>query len=142
MNGEVELDWADGRQKFNVAIFKHAFELEEKCDAGLQEIFERIASRRWRVTDILETIRIGLIGGGMEPAKALKLVRRYVETRPWAESVPVARVILLAAIVGVPGDNDLGKPEAEGAMSEASPAASSAPPSTEEAPLSASPPEK
>lgn len=134
-NGDVEIDWADGKHKFNVAIFDQAFELEEKCNAGLHEIFERITARRWRVTDILETIRIGLIGGGAEPPKALKLVRRYVEGRPWSESVPVARIILLAAIVGVEGDNDVGKETADQTMSEVAQAALSDPPSTEKVPL-------
>lgn len=131
MNGDVELDWADGKHKFNVAKFEQALELEEKCNAGLHEIFERVTARRWRVTDLLETIRIGLIGGGAEPPRALKLVRRYVEGRPWAESVPVVRIILLAAIVGVEGDNDLGKEAADRTGSEAVRPALSDPPSTE-----------
>ena len=130
-NGDIEIDWADGKHKFDVAIFDQAFELEEKCDAGLHELFERLTARRWRVTDIRQTVRIGLIGGGAEPAKALKLVRRYVEGRPWAESVPVARMILLAAIVGVEGDNNLGKETAGQTGSEAGQPALSDPPSTE-----------
>jgi hypothetical protein len=131
-NGDVELDWADGKHTFNVAKFEQAFELEEKCSgSGLHEIFERITARRWRVTDIRETIRIGLIGGGAKPAEALKLVRRYVEGRPWAESVPFARIILLAALVGVEGDNDLGKDPAGPTGSEAGQPALSDPPSTE-----------
>lgn len=123
VNGTVEIDWADGKYSFNIAKFDQAFELEEKCDAGMQEIFERVSQRKWRVTDLRETIRIGLIGAGTEPPKALRLIRRYVEGRPWAESVPVAQVILLAALVGVPNDNDLGKAEAEGNPREADPAA-------------------
>lgn len=136
VNGTVKIDWADGTHDFNVAKFEQAFELEEKCDAGLQEIFERVSHRKWRVNDLRETIRVGLIGAGMEPPKALRLVRRYVEGRPWAESVPVAQVILLAALVGVPGDNDLGKTTAEETESKADPVASSVPQSTGKEPLS------
>jgi hypothetical protein len=113
INGTIIIDWADGKHKFNVAIFEQAFELEEKCSAGLLEIFERVSARKWRVTDLFETIRIGLIGGGATPAKALSLCRRYVEGRPWAESVPVAQAILVAALVGVPDDNNLGKQTAD-----------------------------
>lgn len=136
INGQVTLDWADGSYPFNVAKFEQALELEEKCDAGLQELLERMTARRWRVTDIRETVRIGLIGGGLEPTAALKLVRRYVEGRPWAESVPIARTVLLAAIVGVEGDNDLGKEAADRTMSGADQAVSSDPPFTEPAPRS------
>lgn len=140
INGEVSFDWADGHHTFNVAKLGQALELEDKCGAGLHEILERLTSRRWRVSDIRETIRLGLIGAGLEPAEALKLIRRYVEGRPWGENVPPARVILLAAIVGVEGDNNLGKNPADQTAREAA-AASSDPSSTVSAPRSDSIPE-
>lgn len=114
-NGTIELEWADGKKyHFNVALIEHALELEEKCAAGLFEIFIRLRDGKWRVNDIFETIRIGLLGGGdCTPAQANKLMTRYVKGRPWGESVPVARAILLAAIVGVPEDNDVGKKPAD-----------------------------
>lgn len=47
-------------------------------------------------------IRQGLIGGGLEPTAATKLVRTYIEKRPPAENIVFATMILQAGIQGVP----------------------------------------
>lgn len=107
-NGDVRLVWGDQEQTFNIAKLKVALELEEKCGCGVAEIFERIRSHRWHILYLRETLRLGLIGGGMAPPEALKTVTRYCDERPWQESVQPALVILMAAMVGVPGD-DVGK---------------------------------
>lgn len=144
-NGKVDLTWADGDYPFNIAKIGQTLELEEKCDAGVAEIFTRLREGRWRFNDARETIRLGLIGGGMKPTEALVLTRRYVDDRPWQESVPIATMILMAAMVGVPGD-EVGKGPADRATNEAGSStktgALSDPPSTESAPASASLPDK
>ena len=55
--------------------------------------------------DISQPIRLGLIGGGLEPAKALRLVRDYVEAHPLMQNVLTATAILGAAILGVPEED-------------------------------------
>lgn len=100
---EVSFAWGDGVHTFRLPV-DSALELEEKCNAGVYELLDRCRSNTWRVTDLRETIRIGLIGGGMSPIKALSLVSRYFDKRPFAEGVPAALMILTAAVVGVPGD--------------------------------------
>lgn len=142
-NGKIELNWADGTYAFNIAKVAQALELEEKCGVGVAEIFDRLRTGRWWVNDVRETLRLGLIGGGLEPIRALKIVRRYVDERPWSESVQVALAVLMAAIVGVPGDDVGKKPAAEPTANEDRPPSSapmdgsSAPPSTASAPDSA-----
>ncbi len=121
-NGTVTIAWGDGEHEFNVAKIKCALELEEKCNAGLAEICSRLYGRslseqRWRINDIRETLRIGLIGGGKSPVEALRLVQRYCDDRPLAESVTAALTVVMAAIVGVTGDQP-GKPEADQAATE------------------------
>lgn len=116
-NGTVRIAWGDGEHDFNVALIKCALELEEKCNAGLAEICSRLygkslAEQRWRINDVRETLRIGLIGGGKTPVEALRLVQRYCDDRPFAESVPAALTVVLAAIVGVP-DDTVGKTPAD-----------------------------
>lgn len=98
------LDWADDAYTFRLA-WGQLEELQEACNAGPQRILVRLASDDWRTRDVRETIRLGLIGGGLEPAKALKLVRAYVEDRPPAENVVIALAILQAAIIGAPEEN-------------------------------------
>lgn len=135
INGGVKLTWGDGDHVFNIAIIEQMFELEEKCDAGVYEIFQRVTTGKARLNDIRETIRLGLIGGSKTPVQALLLVKRYVDGRPLAESLPIATTILLAAIVGVEGD-EVGKKEPAGQTETEADHASSAPQSTASAPPS------
>lgn len=104
------LDWADGSYTFRLA-WGQLIELQEQCDAGPFVVLQRLGTGQWRVGDISHAIRLGLIGGGTEPAKALKLVRDYVEARPPLENLMLARGILGVALQGAPDE----KPgEAEG----------------------------
>lgn len=103
-NGDIDLDFGDNTYRFNIAKIGQALELEQKCDAGISEILDRVRSGKWRLQDIRETIRLGLIGGGQTPINAMQIVKAYVDERPWAESVPVALTVLLAAMIGVPGE--------------------------------------
>jgi hypothetical protein len=119
-NGAIELDWGDGTQTFNIAKLEQVFELQDKCGCGVMEVFERLRANRWRFEDVRETIRLALIGGGKTPTEALTLTRRYVDNRPWAESVVVAQTVLMAAIIGIPGDTPGKKPETDRAEEAAS----------------------
>lgn len=114
-SGQVSFEWADGEHTFALKIGQ-LIELQEKCDAGPPLILARLSGSAWRVSDVRETIRLGLIGGGMSPTDALKLTVRYVDERPLAESAMPANVILAAALYGAPeGDEDAppGKPTAD-----------------------------
>lgn len=114
-SGKITLNWGDGEHIFRLRIGE-LIELQEKCDAGPAFILERLATSRWKVQDIRETIRLGLVGGGLEPIKALTLVKRYVDERPLQENVNHAYVIVAAAIVGAeeePLGKLEGKPEEE-----------------------------
>lgn len=102
-DASITFDWADGTYTFRLLI-DQIRALQEKRDSGPEEIWERLVSGKWRVEDIVETIRLGLIGGGLKPDAALTLSRRYVEKRPPGENKLAAIVILAAAIYGVPDE--------------------------------------
>lgn len=74
--------------------------LQEARDTGPMVLFAQLQAGAWRVEDIREIIRCGLIGGGMAPSKAVKMVEMYVEGRPPMENYPLAVKILGAGIVG------------------------------------------
>lgn len=97
----VDFDWADDNYSFALKI-EQLIELQEKCDAGPAFVLARLQQKLWRVEDVRETIRLGLIGAGMEPRKATKLVRTWVDERPLAENVIVAEAIVAAALYGAP----------------------------------------
>lgn len=133
-DGSISIVWADDEHRFKTGL-KEWREIQDKCGCGLIEILDRLSTRKWKIDDIREPIRIALIGGGKTPTDALLLVRRYVDERPLQESVQVAFAVLAAAIVGVP-DDPVGKPEAE--KQEDGTGASTSRPSTEPAPQSGS----
>jgi hypothetical protein len=120
-SAKITLTWGDGEYTFRLRIAE-LVELQEKCDAGPAFILERLATGRWKVEDIRETIRLGLIGGaggdkGFSPSKATTLVQRYVDARPLQENINHAYAILAASVVGHE-DEPLGKPKGETAESD------------------------
>jgi hypothetical protein len=107
-DGSYTADFADGTFTFRYGWAQHVM-LQEACDAGPYEILDRLITLRCRVQDIANTIRIGLIGGGMEPVQALKKVRTYVEARPPNENLLLASNILRAGVFGAADEDEVGK---------------------------------
>jgi hypothetical protein len=113
-DGSITLIYGDGEHRFRLPIGQ-LVELEEKCGAGLPDIFLRLQLGKWKVNEPREILRLGLVGGGMAPADAEMVMRRYFDPpeRPKAESIPVAFAVLGVALQGVP-DEPLGKDEPAG----------------------------
>lgn len=103
-SGRVTLRWADDDYTFRLA-YKQLRELQDKTGCGPEYLALRIAHGQWMVDDLRETIRLGLIGGGTEPGKALTLVIRYVDGRPLMESKSPAIKILQACLEQPKGDS-------------------------------------
>lgn len=106
---EVTIDFADGVYAFRLTV-KQVIELEEKCGAAFAIIHYRLWNGAYAANDVVETIRLGLIGGGMEPTAALKLTERYGGL-PFKYSYPVARAVIGAAMWGFE-KSPLGKDQA------------------------------
>lgn len=102
MNGLITAPFGDGPQRFRLTI-GGAEELEEKCDAGVSVIASRLATGAWRLRDVRETIRLGLIGGGMEPTRALIMLDRYCSAG-LDQHRRLALAILSPLLFGVPDD--------------------------------------
>ncbi|MGX5777467.1 gene transfer agent family protein [Methylorubrum zatmanii] len=103
-------DFAGRTLKFELRIGEIG-ELERRCGAGIGEIMVRLAAHRFYAHDVVEPIRLGLVGGGLSPADAETLMRFNVHGRPLAENLQLAGSILEAAVSGVPVP---GKPATEG----------------------------
>lgn len=109
----LELTWEGGEHKFYLGI-RELRALQEKCDAGPGWIFQRLERGDWRVDDIIQPIRLGLEGAGMEKAAARKLVQTHVESEPLTASVILAHVILAGVLYSPEGDpvGESNRPEA------------------------------
>jgi len=92
--------------------------LQTALDSGPSRILTRLQSGDWLVDDVIETIRLALIGGGMGHQDAAQLVRSYVcEGHLLTYSVPAMHVLIAALIGDVEDqpeedDDDLGEPKA------------------------------
>ncbi len=102
------LSWADGKYHFKLGWGELAM-LQQATDCGPAFLLERLGGKHWRIEDISHSIRLGLIGGGVEPSRALDLVQSYVEKRPPLENLMLAYAIVAAGVQGAP-DEPLKKP--------------------------------
>lgn len=95
--------WADGDYTFRLGNGELIM-LQDATDCGPYFLLDKLGSKHWKVEEISHIIRLGLIGGKVEPTKALNLVRAYVEALPPMQSVPLAYAILAAGVQGAPDD--------------------------------------
>ena len=158
MDTAIEIEFADGKYRFWLGL-PQALELERKCGSkdsdgvlrakSIFQIYDEFSAGlglsdtggavflgggRANAADILETIRLSLIGGGRGivmgaeiecgPLTAQQLVKDYCfPSRPLAESLSVAWAVLNAAIEGVhlKKNETAAEAEAEGAAVTESP---------------------
>jgi hypothetical protein len=118
-NGVVEFDFGDAPHRFRLALGELE-ELQEKTGVGPFRLLNKLIGDEWSTHDVRETLRLGLVGGGMKPTDALTLIRRYVDKRPdWIANAMAAKVVIMAAITGAPEEQP-GKSAAPEAEKEAS----------------------
>ena len=128
-SARITLPFGDEEREFRLAIGELR-KVEAKTGAGAPELLSRLmppveamakglSSRQlllagmagsFRVDDVREPILQGLIGGGLAPHEAGRLVRDVVDERPLYENVGTAYAVLAAAIMGVadepPGERE------------------------------------
>lgn len=109
--GEITLQCWDGEHTFRLRLGELRT-LQEKCDAGPMHLARRLADGTWRVDDVRETLRLGLIGAGVAQDVALRLVLEHVDNVPLIQNVFTAQAVVLAAVMGV-ADERLGETQAE-----------------------------
>jgi hypothetical protein len=139
-DGSVELYWGEGLTRFRLKI-DQLLALESKFDCGVIEILDRFPARRWRLGEVKEIIRNGLIGAEIGLQKANSLVDTYFDKMGLAplEHVPFAHAILAVSLSGIEGQE---QGEATAATSETEASASTPPPSTDQEPAWAGRPPK
>lgn len=102
---EIFLVWADGRGSGEDGAYpfrldlKRLEELQALTDSGPELIKIKLETGTWKAADIRETIRLGLIGAGMDPSNALRLVMLYVDDECLLENKQIAHAVIVAALV-------------------------------------------
>lgn len=96
--------FGDGEKTFALTPVE-IIELERVTGAGIGALCQKVFAGYFAHKDLIETIRLGLIGGGTSPKDAAALVAAYAVARPLAETQPLAVSILEVLWTGkVQGD--------------------------------------
>lgn len=95
----ADISWAGGDHTFRLGL-SEIEELEASTEMSVFLLLGAVSATLpfARLKHYSETIRLGLIGGGMRPMDAKMMVRKHVDERPLAESVALAEAILTAAV--------------------------------------------
>ncbi len=83
--------------------WKYLMQLEEKV-GSLLNYFSRLRLGDFRVMQLRDTIRLGLIGGGATPRDAENLCKTYFDATPIHEHLAIALSLTAAAMFGTDED--------------------------------------
>ena len=108
---ELIAEWA-GKERLFRLNYGGVLDLEEACSDAIGAIFLRVSTGRYGAADIWQTLRLALIGGGLDKVEAKHLLERHFDTYPLAENAAVAGDVLVALMVGVEdfGESAEGEP--------------------------------
>lgn len=87
--------FGDGEKTFALPA-DQILELERKTGTGIGTIYSRTMTGQFQFGEIMEVIRLGLIGGGTSPKEAQALVDAYARPTPIIEAFQLAADILEA----------------------------------------------
>lgn len=103
-DGSISFDWGDIDDcRFRLAL-GDLDDLQVKTGTSAFALLDRLRAGRPMVKDMREVLRHGLIGAGTPPPEAARLVARWADARPPAESIVPAIAVLAAALYGDPDD--------------------------------------
>ena len=101
---EIVVEWGGAERRLALG-FGGMLDLEEACGKiGIGEIYLRLAQHRYFAKDAYHAIRLGLIGGGMRPDEAKRLLDDRFDHTPLSLSVEIALELLMAVLGGIEKD--------------------------------------
>ena len=78
---KVTLPFGDDEYEFFLNIRMIA-EVQTKCGVGIGQIYSRVFLGDYYADDLIETVRHGLLGAGMEPIRTNQLIKNYGDSMP------------------------------------------------------------
>lgn len=116
--------WAGGEHVFAFRMGDYRA-LQDKTGRGPEEILMRLANRTWFIDEAVETVRFGLIGGGMDRDEARRIIGVVADAHPIVEF----RIAAFDALSRALYPQEAGEPEKQMAA-ESLPVDGTSPPST------------
>lgn len=96
MRDAITLNWPGGEHDFKLTIGELRA-LDDRCHEGVYAAWVRLRAGLPRIDDVQETVRLGLIGGGMEAKAAGVLVAKVEEAQGIGPLIPIASLIVFRA---------------------------------------------
>lgn len=97
------LNWPGGEHSFRLGIAELEA-VQQNTDCGPEHLLNRINAGQWYLSDLMQVLRLGLIGGGMPHVQALKVIRNAFEQNPGIEFKVPAQAVLAHCLYGPPED--------------------------------------
>jgi hypothetical protein len=107
----VSLTWPGGEDEFALPIGALRA-LQEARNAGPEQLFNRLRFGDWHIDDIIQVLRCGLMGAGLERGAATQKVMSVIDLHPHLAFKPVAIAVLSHALLGV-ADDPVGEDQGE-----------------------------
>lgn len=105
------ITWVGGEHEFALTL-PLLDALQQRCDGdGVGLIYKRLSQQEFKAADVVSTIALGLEGGGMKKAEAVKMISIKYADHGLYPLVVTAQIILGGALMGWPDDE--GKLEGE-----------------------------
>ncbi|MBB3396877.1 gene transfer agent family protein [Rhizobium sp. BK060] len=93
MRGAEEVTWPGGEHSFRLGIGELRA-IEQRSDAGCAVVMMRLLSSQFKIDDVIQPIRLGLIGGGMDERAAQKVIESALDVAsPYALAVTAADIM-------------------------------------------------
>ncbi|NTS30666.1 gene transfer agent family protein [Phyllobacterium sp. BT25] len=108
-----EIVWPGGEHTFMLNIGELRA-LEQKTNAGAFVTMTRLISSQWKIDDVISTIRLGLVGGGMSEQEARSIVDRALDLASAYKLAITAALILEHSLMWDANDTPGEQPAGEG----------------------------
>jgi hypothetical protein len=85
------------RFELRLGEIKH---LEQQTGCGIGDIYRRLLALAFKIEDVRQVVKFGLIGGGVPEIDAEAMVRAGVDGFPISEPYELAKDIMIACFIG------------------------------------------
>lgn len=95
--------WAGGEHAFRLGLAELEA-IQQATDCGPEFLLHKINVGQWLASELMEILRNGLIGGGMDDVAAKDLVHRLFNQQPLINFKVPAQTVLSLCLFGPPDD--------------------------------------
>jgi hypothetical protein len=97
MGAPFSIVWPGGEHLFRLNLGEIRA-LQDSCGSSPFEVAERLFTRKPKINDVIETLRLGLIGGGMKQDEAGRLVKSIEDLEGLGGLIPAASLVMFNSL--------------------------------------------